>query len=57
MTDQQDRRKGADRRTHGIRKGDRRVRDVPVSVERRSGKDRRVGDRRSGRDRRHHETS
>jgi hypothetical protein len=57
MTDQQDRRKGADRRTRGIRKGDRRVRDVPVSVERRSGKDRRVGDRRSGRDRRHHETS
>jgi hypothetical protein len=52
MSDQAERRAGSDRRKARVRKKDRRVRDVPVSVERRSGKDRRATDRRGGRDRR-----
>jgi hypothetical protein len=38
-----DRRGGADRRRNG---GDRRKRDIPVALERRSGRDRREGERR-----------
>jgi len=52
MSDQAERRAGSDRRKARVRKKDRRVRDVPVSVERRSGKDRRATDRRGDRDRR-----
>jgi hypothetical protein len=55
MSDQHERRAGTDRRKGQIRRKERRVRTIPVSVERRSGNDRRAADRRSGRDRRHPE--
>jgi hypothetical protein len=45
-------RSGRERRAKQGRKTDRRGRAVPVKVERRSGKERRVKERRSGRDRR-----
>jgi hypothetical protein len=52
MTDTKNRRGGADRRKGRIRLATRRTKQAPVSVERRSGMDRRSRERRSGRDRR-----
>jgi len=52
MTEQHERRRTGDRRKNPVRGEDRRQQNVPVKVERRSGKERRVRDRRSGRDRR-----
>jgi hypothetical protein len=52
MADKKNRRSGADRRRGRVRQTTRRKEHVPVSVERRSGMDRRARDRRSGKDRR-----
>lgn len=52
MNEPVDRRRRGDRRKSPLRKPDRRQRDVPVTVDRRSGKDRRVGERREETDRR-----
>jgi hypothetical protein len=52
MNEPVDRRRGGDRRKSPVRGPDRRQRDVPVTVDRRSGKDRRATERRDGPDRR-----
>jgi hypothetical protein len=52
MTPSKERRGGTDRRRGPVRATKRREKQVPVSIERRSGMDRRARDRRSGKERR-----
>lgn len=52
MTGSKNRRTGTDRRQRRVREATRRKQQLPVSIERRSGMDRRARDRRGGKDRR-----